>query len=125
MQPGTLDEALERLRSDETSDQLKGIALIRKLGPEGLPAIPLLLELQEEIDDKVMKRAFDCVKSLGPPAAPLIISYIRDPSHTNESRLEAVHNLIQVDDQIVSNLLDLLNDSDPYVRLVAIEGAGA
>ena len=121
----TVDRYIRDLRPDEfVETQRNAVAALGQLGPAAKAALPALKEMVGAKDELLATRAaWSLWQVAGPEAGlPLLLDYLQDPDR--EVRLRMVQTLKSIGppaEGAVPPLKELLEDSDPSLRLEAAE----
>lgn len=94
-----------------------------KMGPDGLGALPVLIEFTTDADDLIREHAAEAIGDFGPAAAagiPALLECLDDP--ITKVRRDAVRSLGQLGEaahDAVSRIQPLLDDPEEIVRVAA------
>jgi HEAT repeat protein len=115
-----LQDAMRALHSDSDDEALAAaIAVVARAGPEGSPAIPLLIRLaaEREHDDPIGPIATDAIRSLAPWSLGTLGRHLGADEHASYVAAEA---LVSLGADSVPVVVPLLNHRNPEVRLRAL-----
>lgn len=118
--------ALVALLSDESRDvesRWNAARTLGKLGPDGLEALPALIEFTKHADDNLREHAAEAIGDIGPTAAagiPALVVCLADP--VTKVRRDAVRSLGYLGENArdtIPQIKPLLDDPEKIVREAA------
>jgi HEAT repeat protein len=118
----TVSRLVDRLGFEDLATQLWAADLLGRMGPEGIPAVPRLIELIESSRHDAHTRAFtNAIASLGPSATEPLFTHLTEVS---EDEIDASHWIVKcLGNYGIPGLRRLsrgLSDDNDAIRLVSI-----